>query len=113
MSGSAHESERIAREVFGPDVVISSTEFPSGALDIVLRWRGHFAVIQGKDTEWGLSVDIPDGEGFTGHDQMHGSLDEALRAAKTALATPKPVQGEGGERGWLESRLPEQSDLEG
>lgn len=60
-------------------------QFPSGAVDIGVRLNDHFGVIQGKDTEWGASVDFPAEESFMGHTQVFPSLEEALIAVRDLL----------------------------
>lgn len=102
------EVEGIIRKAFGrdPDVEFEITEFPTGAWDVSLRYRGHFSVIQGKHSEWGLSVDQTDGEGFTGHREVRGSFEAAVISAATAMRDPKSTEVAGGQ-GWLHTRLAE------
>ncbi|MFI7000456.1 hypothetical protein [Nocardia sp. NPDC050175] len=110
MNQSRHELDSMVRQEFGSDIVFTFTEFPSGALDLELRRQGHFAVIQGKDNEWGLSVDIADGFGFTGHDHTFSSFDDALRAAKPLMLDPRAPQDAGSTEGWLRNRLTDTTD---
>ncbi|MFC9435669.1 hypothetical protein [Nocardia sp. NPDC057030] len=108
MNRPRHELDNMVLREFGPDIVFAFTEFPSGALDLELRWQGHFAVIQGKDNEWGLSVDIADGDGFTGHDHIFSSFDDALRSARPLMLAPRTPRDH--TAGWLQNRLTDTTD---
>ncbi|QLY30311.1 hypothetical protein H0264_35140 [Nocardia huaxiensis] len=110
MSDSVHDAVRTAHELFGPVAEVSATEFPSGALDLVIRRSGRIVVIQGLNGVWGVSVDISRGEEFTGHQQAFSSLDEALHAAKNSIDNPKASGAADSGSGWLTSRLNESTD---
>lgn len=109
MSEREREVTHKVRALFGPRTSPSSfTEFPSGAISLLLRWPGHFAVIQGKDEDWGLSIDIPEGQAYTGPDQTFTSLDDALHAAHASkLASSSAVDSGNGQWGAITGRVSE------
>ncbi|MFI6166342.1 hypothetical protein ACIBCN_06095 [Nocardia sp. NPDC051052] len=110
MDRSRDELDSMVLREFGSDIVLTFTEFPSGALDLELRWQGHFAVIQGKGDEWGLSVDVADGDEFTGYDHIFSSFDDALRSAKPLMPAPGAPRDAGNAEGWLRNRLTDTTD---
>lgn len=105
MSDFTHNTERKAKELFGPDAELSVTEFPSGSVNLLIRWSGHFAVLEELNGEWGVSVDIPSGEEFTGHRAVFDSLDQALRLAKDSTALPEVAEDANSGEGWLTNQL--------
>lgn len=72
------------------------TRFPSGAVSMELRKDGHRATIQGlaSGDQWGVSFDVADGDGFTGHDHVFASPEEALTAARRLLDGTTPAGNE-------------------
>ncbi|MFI9504032.1 hypothetical protein [Nocardia sp. NPDC052566] len=111
MSGFRGELDRMIEDVFGLDVKSAVIEFPSGAMDLELRWLERWVVIQGRGEEWGVSVDIPEGEEFAGHDHVFQSLEDALRFAKLMMMTPKTSDDTAGDaEGYLRNRLTETTD---
>ncbi|MFD6162510.1 HEAT repeat domain-containing protein [Nocardia sp. NPDC060256] len=110
MNRSRDEMDSMVRQEFGSDIVFTFTEFPSGAMELELRWQGHFAVIQGRDNEWGLSVDIADGDSFTGHDHIFNSFDDALQSTKPLMLNPRAPQNAHSTEGWLRNRLTDITD---
>lgn len=79
---------RAVRSLLGDAAEVSVEEFPSGAVSILIRHDGGVAVIDGlpSGTEWGFSVDSAEWAGFTGHDQIAASLDEALISVGALLS---------------------------
>ncbi|MFJ7422756.1 VOC family protein [Streptomyces uncialis] len=80
------EARKAATDLFGADAVVTFTAHGGGAesIDITLG-GGRSIVIDHSGEEWGVSVDPADAEGMTGHDDVTGSLDEALRLAHAKL----------------------------
>ncbi|WP_405495548.1 hypothetical protein [Nocardia sp. NBC_00511] len=108
MSERERDVTHKVRALFGPRTALSSfTEFPSGAISLLLRWPGHFAVIQGKDNDWGLSIDIPEGETYTGPDRTFTCLDDALRAAHAMKVGDAPAKASGDPQSSITDRVSE------
>lgn len=110
MSDVDQELDQMVRKEFGPGILFKYAKLPSGVLDLELRWGGHFAVIQGKGDEWGLSVDIPDGAEFMPHDHFFESFHDALQAAKPLMLNPEPRRDTGSTGGFIKNRLTETTD---
>jgi hypothetical protein len=53
-----------------------------------MHHNGRVAVIDGDPStgEWGVSVDVAEGEEFTGHSDVRSSAKEAVRAAWALLS---------------------------
>jgi len=56
-------------------------------VSVEIRFCGHLAIVDGSpsDGEWGVSMDVPEGEGFAGHSDTYSSAEEALRSAWSLL----------------------------
>ncbi|MBF6300263.1 hypothetical protein IU459_22340 [Nocardia amamiensis] len=85
MNMREQDLDSLIRSAVDAAISIDTRHFSSGAIDVDLRWEGHHAVIQGVRNEWGVSVDVPDDEGFRGPDHVFSSLEEALSAAQELL----------------------------
>ncbi|WP_239375736.1 MULTISPECIES: VOC family protein [unclassified Frankia] len=79
----------LATSIIGKDVAATVESFPSGAVVIDIRVDGHHASIAGKpgDAEWGVSVDPLQEQGFTGHEKVVSSAEEALAVIRDVLRT--------------------------
>ncbi|MFE1272488.1 hypothetical protein [Streptomyces sp. NPDC058757] len=64
--------------------------FSSGAVSIDIRLEGRVAVVDGVPSlgEWGVSFDVPEHEGFTGHEHIFSTPEEVLRFSWSNLSRP-------------------------
>ncbi|MVU81611.1 hypothetical protein GPX89_30770 [Nocardia sp. ET3-3] len=80
MAYEVDELESLVRRHTAYATRVNVELYPSGAVDVAIRLNDHFGVIQGKDTEWGASVDAPTEEKFMDHKRVFRSLEDALAA---------------------------------
>ncbi|MGW2837324.1 VOC family protein [Streptomyces sp. NPDC001493] len=83
---TAQDAQTAIRHAFGDAAHADITTLPAGNLAITLTKGDHAATIDGHDDSgWGWTVDPADDDGFTGHENIAASLDEALTAVRAAL----------------------------
>ncbi|APB01724.1 hypothetical protein [Nocardia seriolae] len=85
MAYDQEELETLVRRHTAYATRLSVEQFPSGAVDVEIWLNDHLGVIQGKDNEWGASVERPAEEKFMGHTQVFRSLEDALIAVRSLL----------------------------
>ncbi|MFD4392877.1 VOC family protein [Streptomyces sp. NPDC058495] len=86
-TGEEEARAAIAR-ILGRDTRTEVVAFPGGNLSLMIVFNGRSVVIDGHDgTGWGWSIDPTEESGFSGHDHTAGTLETALRDARTALAS--------------------------
>ncbi|MEU9304089.1 hypothetical protein [Streptomyces sp. NPDC048269] len=76
-------TEQIARDavrrILGDTAHADVTTFPGGNLSISVHSGDHTATIDGDDSSgWGWTVDPGTDDGFTGHEDVAETLDDAL-----------------------------------
>ncbi len=79
----------LARVILGEDVEATVESFPSGAVAIGIRAGERHAAIAGKPAaqEWGVSVDPPPEQAFTGFELVVASAEAAFAAVRDAFRT--------------------------
>ncbi|WP_441249427.1 hypothetical protein [Kitasatospora sp. McL0602] len=83
---NAQSAREAVRRVLG-EVHTEITEFPAGNVAVTVSSDRHSATIDGHpDTGYGWTVDPGEDDGFTGHDELAPTLDDALKAVRAAFA---------------------------
>ncbi|SEE24992.1 hypothetical protein [Streptomyces sp. TLI_105] len=84
---STDEARSAAAHILGPGAAIETATHPGGSLSLTVTLGDHTVVIDGHpETGWGWSIDPDEASGSAGHDRTADTLDDALHAARTALA---------------------------
>jgi hypothetical protein len=89
--------DSLIQSFLGGEMSARVTYFPSGSVDIDVRFRGHFAIILSLPAtgEWGVSIDVTDDKGFLGADHIFGSAEDAIRATRNLLLEAAVGNGRG------------------
>ncbi|MFF3861372.1 hypothetical protein [Streptomyces sp. NPDC002209] len=79
MNTTEQSARDTVRRVLGEAAHADVTAFPAGNLSISLHSGEHTATIDGDDSSgWGWTVDPGTDDGFTGHEDVAPTLEEAL-----------------------------------
>ncbi|MFE7485438.1 glyoxalase/bleomycin resistance/dioxygenase family protein [Streptomyces sp. NPDC057552] len=83
---TAQDARKAIHHTFGDTAHSDIRTLPAGNLAITITKNGHAATIDGHDgTGWGWTIDPAEGDGFTGHENISPTLDEALTSVRAAL----------------------------
>ncbi|MFD5211549.1 VOC family protein [Streptomyces anulatus] len=83
---TAQEAQTAIHHAFGDTAHTDIKTLPAGNLAITITKGDHAATIDGHDSSgWGWTVDPADDDGFTGHENIAATLDEALTSIRAAL----------------------------
>ncbi|MER5640711.1 hypothetical protein ABT095_27650 [Kitasatospora sp. NPDC002227] len=68
------------------DVHLELTEFPGGNISLTVSDDHHSATVDGHPVSgYGWTVDPGEDDGFTGHDEIAPTLEDALEAVRAAF----------------------------
>ncbi|WP_329165872.1 hypothetical protein OHB49_40210 [Streptomyces sp. NBC_01717] len=80
------EARDAIRHAFGDTAHVEVETFPGGNLSITITKGKHAATIDGHpESGWGWTVDPGEDDGFSGHENVATTLDEALADVRAAL----------------------------
>lgn len=83
---TAETARDAVRRVLGEEAHADVTTFPAGNLAIRVTSGEHTATIDGDDSSgWGWTVDPGTDDGFTGHELIAPTLDEALGGVRETI----------------------------
>ncbi|MBD3550874.1 glyoxalase/bleomycin resistance/dioxygenase family protein [Streptomyces sp. SP18CM02] len=83
---TADEARTAIHHAFGDTAHTDIKTLPAGNLAITITKGDHAATIDGHDSSgWGWTIDPADDDGFTGHDTIAPTLNEALTNVRAAL----------------------------
>ncbi|MCK9923593.1 hypothetical protein MXD61_17245 [Frankia sp. AgPm24] len=87
----------LARAFLGADIVTTIESFPSGAVTIDIRAGDRHASIAGRPAaaEWGVSIDPPPEQAFTGYEQVAPSVEAAFTLVRDAFGISQEPRGGG------------------
>lgn len=87
----APDLESLLESATEGDAEWTMRNFPSGAVSIDIRFEGRMAAVDEVPSlgEWGVSIDVPESDSFTGHDHVFPTAEEALRFAWSKLSHPQ------------------------
>lgn len=79
----------LARSVLGEDIVTTIESFPSGAVAMDVWAGGRHATVAGSPAieEWGVSVEPPPDQAFTGFERVVASAEAAFAVVRDAFRT--------------------------
>ncbi|MET9706820.1 glyoxalase/bleomycin resistance/dioxygenase family protein [Streptomyces griseus] len=91
---TAQEARAAIHHAFGDTARTDIKTLPAGNLAITINKGNHAATIDGHDSSgWGWTVNPAQDDGFTGHENVAATLDEALTSVRAALIRPGRADG--------------------